>query len=54
VHVKVVLGNTTVYEQTVDRSLGSVPVPLPGYGTKQLRIYYDGVRTVTKMISFGD
>ncbi len=54
VHVKVVLGNTTVYEQTVDRSLGSIPVQLTGSGTKQLSIYYDGERTISKIVSFDD
>lgn len=52
VHVVLLYNGNTVYEQTVNRSLGTIYPSISGTGSGTLQIYFDGTLSSSSTISF--
>ncbi|SMC40338.1 Stk1 family PASTA domain-containing Ser/Thr kinase [Papillibacter cinnamivorans] len=52
VHVVVELDNAVVFDKTVNKNLGSIPVSLSGTGTEWMYVYFDGVLSDSREITF--
>ncbi len=52
VHVRVTVGDQTVYDQEVETSFQSIPLDITGSGTQQVTIYIDGLEDSSYPLDF--